>query len=710
MRWFVEISSLGAKAGPSTTLCVEASQWQPALQKARSLRGDDGPLSNFSIELLEDGFRAIDPMTRMRYLVKRAPDDAAITNGEAAPAPAPASAAAPAPAATAAPAKRAPMQTVVFASMGAAVVADEKAAAEKAAAEKAAAEKAAAEKAAAEKAAAEKAAAAADPEPVRRRAAAKTMAFSSSGAATVREEVARVRPPIPPDPVPPAPAPVAPKITAPSAPKITAPAVSAPAPAAPALPAYTLVSQREENPSERSPLSYREHVYAVAPGTSEDDAQRLMLDRFEHVRASLEQARAGKLINLAIFDHVFQQKPLRRPLVTLAWKDWKSEVPEILFPARMGSAEAPPRSASSPGPAPTSMSAPLPVPPAPPAPAAPAGAVSPGPTLASQAASTPAPIVPSPVVVIASPQASAPAPAKVASAPAPVPASPTPAPDSPAAAPPTAPVATKPSPQVAPAPQADRASAPVPERASAPVPERVSAPAPVAPAPVAPAPAQRTPVQAAAPARAVPKKRLSGDDLLSELFEAFSDLHFLRDAYEGAEFVLAATLEKLPSEVGLVSLFDINKREFVIVRQAGGPRFALGQRQPERAPIAGTAMRKRHAVVVAEADGARRASDDRWKAIGVEIQSLVCAPVELGGRYLGLIELANPLDGGVFNEGDGNALTYIGQQFAEFVASRGVIIDAEQIQAGAAPKPSVPPPAKNAPIAQTAKSAQAKKR
>src|SRR3954466_13526456 len=82
MRWFVEISPLGTKSGETTTLCVEAPQWSPALQKARSIRGDNGALSNFSIELLDDGgYRAIDPMTRTRYVVRRAPDDAALTDG-----------------------------------------------------------------------------------------------------------------------------------------------------------------------------------------------------------------------------------------------------------------------------------------------------------------------------------------------------------------------------------------------------------------------------------------------------------------------------------------------------------------------------------------------------------------------------------------------------------------------------------------------------
>jgi hypothetical protein len=205
-------------------------------------------------------------------------------------------------------------------------------------------------------------------------------------------------------------------------------------------------------------------------------------------------------------------------------------------------------------------------------------------------------------------------------------------------------------------------------------PARASAPEPAAPKAEAPKPAVAP--QSTRPA--APRKRVTGDDLLAELFEAFGDLQFLRDSLEGAEFVLALTLEHLPCEVGLVSLFDMNTREFVIVRQSGGQNSALCARQPERAPIASSAMRRRRAIVTNDAAGA---SDDRLRAIGVEVRSLVTTPVELSGRYLGLIELLNPLDGGVWSEGDGNALTYIGEQFAEFVAQRGVIVDPEQIRA-----------------------------
>ncbi|MBW2522987.1 MAG: GAF domain-containing protein [Deltaproteobacteria bacterium] len=169
--------------------------------------------------------------------------------------------------------------------------------------------------------------------------------------------------------------------------------------------------------------------------------------------------------------------------------------------------------------------------------------------------------------------------------------------------------------------------------------------------------------------------RLGGDDLLTDLFEAMAELHFLRDALEGADFVLALALEKLPCEAGLVSLFDINRRQYVIVRQAGGERSGLLLRLSQRAKLAQQAMRFARAIVVEDATATPELVDERWEQIGVVPRSLLCAPVELSGRYLGLIELANPQDGVAFKETDGHAVTYIGRQFAEFVADRGVIVD-----------------------------------
>ena len=73
MRWLVEVTSLGKSERDS--LYVDADSWQKALTVARTLRGENEPMSGFSIELLDEGCRAVDPVSRMSYEVVRAPED-----------------------------------------------------------------------------------------------------------------------------------------------------------------------------------------------------------------------------------------------------------------------------------------------------------------------------------------------------------------------------------------------------------------------------------------------------------------------------------------------------------------------------------------------------------------------------------------------------------------------------------------------------------
>jgi hypothetical protein len=575
MRWFVEISQVGAKPEDHTSLCVEAPQWQPALQKARAIRGDNGALGNFSIELLDEGYRAIDPMTRTRYVVRRAPDDAKLTNGASASIP-PGTADVKAdakPAAKAEPAKAEPVK-----------------------AEPAKAEPVKAEPAKAEPAKAEKAAA-----PVSN--------TKADGA-----------------------------------------------------PSFSVITTREDDPTDAAPLTYREYAYAVAQGTSDDDARKLVLDRFEHVRASIAGS-AAQFVNLAVFDHAFEGRPERRPLVTLTWREWKGKDPEIRHPLRdRGSA-----------------------PPSAPAPAKIDGT----PTVPIAQKAAPKAEAPKPEPVKEQPKAE-PAKAAPKSEPPPrsEPAKAEPAKVAPKSEPPPRSEPAKAAPKSEPPARSEPAKA-TPAPAEKPAPRSEPAPSRPSNAPVAPAAsaASASAASVAPPKPPKAKKRLTGDDLLTELFEAFGDLHFVRDTLEGAEFALARTLENIPSEVGLVSLFDMNTRQFIVVRQVGGPRSALCGRQPEKAPLAIGAMRKRHAIVVTDKEEAARAMDDRWRAIGVELTSIMTAPVELNGRYLGLIEIANPTDGRAYDEGDGNALTYIGQQLAELVAQRGVVVDPATIRGEEEEKP-----------------------
>src|SRR5436190_23912914 len=83
-RWFVEVSPVDADT-LKERYCVEAIQWQQALQQARKLRGDRGPLSRFAIELMDVGYRATDPGIKIRYTVVKAPDDAPLTGAAARP-------------------------------------------------------------------------------------------------------------------------------------------------------------------------------------------------------------------------------------------------------------------------------------------------------------------------------------------------------------------------------------------------------------------------------------------------------------------------------------------------------------------------------------------------------------------------------------------------------------------------------------------------
>ena len=56
MRWYVEISPAGKEDAPTHKLCLEAPHWQPALQQARRILGQDDKLSGVSVEFLDDGF------------------------------------------------------------------------------------------------------------------------------------------------------------------------------------------------------------------------------------------------------------------------------------------------------------------------------------------------------------------------------------------------------------------------------------------------------------------------------------------------------------------------------------------------------------------------------------------------------------------------------------------------------------------------------
>jgi GAF domain-containing protein len=179
-----------------------------------------------------------------------------------------------------------------------------------------------------------------------------------------------------------------------------------------------------------------------------------------------------------------------------------------------------------------------------------------------------------------------------------------------------------------------------------------------------------------------PRRRKPGEDLIGELFEAMHDLHFVTDIVSGAQFVLSILEHMLPSEGVIVHVFDINTRHFVVLRAAGpNAHKTLLHRTPDKEALFVDAMRRTRCLRFDDAQGSAHFEAGRWVQLGVSPKSALCGPVQQGGRYLGLIELANPLGGGRYHDSEANALDYICEQFADFVAARPIVVDADVVLA-----------------------------
>ncbi|MBX3262070.1 MAG: GAF domain-containing protein [Labilithrix sp.] len=177
--------------------------------------------------------------------------------------------------------------------------------------------------------------------------------------------------------------------------------------------------------------------------------------------------------------------------------------------------------------------------------------------------------------------------------------------------------------------------------------------------------------------------RTTGDELITALFESMHDLHFLRDALDGGQFCLALATEVLPARAAIIHFFDVEKREWVIACTRGKDTSRLlTLRTPESDELLRDAARKRRAIVTANAAAA---AAQRYQTLGGS-RSMIIAPIMQAGRALGALEIINPLDGMPFTEDEGNAMTYIAEQYAEYLGSRGIVLDRDRIQSAAAPR------------------------
>jgi hypothetical protein len=93
-----------------------------------------------------------------------------------------------------------------------------------------------------------------------------------------------------------------------------------------------LILARNEDPSADNPLVYRERCYLVPKSLGLSEIEAALREQLGIIERELAGVSTGKFVNLAAFDHVWNDKPERPPLIILQWKDWRSEVC-VEFPA-----------------------------------------------------------------------------------------------------------------------------------------------------------------------------------------------------------------------------------------------------------------------------------------------------------------------------------------------------------------------------------------
>ncbi len=124
-------------------------------------------------------------------------------------------------------------------------------------------------------------------------------------------------------------------------------------PFAAASTAVVLLLSRDEEPSDASPITYRERCYFAPNGCDSVQARATLTQELMGFQRTLQGRGPGVLVNLALFDHYFTDRPERGPIASLEWKGWRGE-PKFVFLA-----DAPPtQSAAAPEAAPTLPSTP----------------------------------------------------------------------------------------------------------------------------------------------------------------------------------------------------------------------------------------------------------------------------------------------------------------------------------------------------------------
>jgi hypothetical protein len=164
---------------------------------------------------------------------------------------------------------------------------------------------------------------------------------------------------------------------------------------------------------------------------------------------------------------------------------------------------------------------------------------------------------------------------------------------------------------------------------------------------------------------------VASDELIGLLFERMHELAFAPTISAGADYVLGALAEHIPCDGALIHVLDVETQEFVVVRALGPKSLeVLTRRTPASASHLGECLRRRTTLELGQSDIAR--CRETWQALGVIPRHVIASPIRSQKKSLGVVELVRITAKGAFNPGQVRAVEYVCEQFADFVADRPI--------------------------------------
>lgn len=176
-------------------------------------------------------------------------------------------------------------------------------------------------------------------------------------------------------------------------------------------------------------------------------------------------------------------------------------------------------------------------------------------------------------------------------------------------------------------------------------------------------------VQEELPAAPSSQRVLASEELIGTLFERLNDLASAVTLGAGADCLLAALAEAIPCDGAIIHVLDAEAEEFVVMRALGpDQREVIGRRSPVLDSPLAECLRRKASLDLWQRDIAR--SRATWQALGVLPRHVIVSPVHRLNQAIGAIELCRTTVKGPFSAAQISALESACEQFADFAAER----------------------------------------